>query len=219
MAEYSGIHLHNIKYFCLHHNLAIERKKYINELLYEQNIIHCEWVESFLPDCKEIITHKKINTIHASNGSYLNNSELSCFLKHKQAIEILSKQENNIYGFIFEDDIKKPDFDLASCLRIFINEMNTINSDLIFIGSYTGYHISSEKICLFCSESTKTRCAHAYLLNSQIAKKILPLLYEIYLPFDWQLNDIIEKLKIKSCWTFPHILQRTEQKEIKSLLR
>lgn len=206
-----------MKFYCLHHTPAIDRKEYLLDFFNKENI-NPTWIENYLPDCEEVQLYKnKVFSQHAANGVYLNDAEVSCFLKHCQAIENIAA--NNEVSVILEDDIEVPNFSLLEfCKDI---EKACRNDLIIFIGSYTGSDLlsSSNEARLFISPYFKSRCAHAYMMNATTARKISLELNNILMPFDWQLNYIIDKLKLTVGWTAPHINQRTEKGQIKSLLR
>jgi GR25 family glycosyltransferase involved in LPS biosynthesis len=207
-----------MKFYCLHHSPAIERKQYLLKAFEAQEILP-EWIESYLPDSSEVNSQGNIFSYHAANGSFLNKAEISCFLKHKEAIARIAS--GGEHGIILEDDIENPDFSIKEVcdgLREYCAD-----DVIIFIGSFTGADLPSLagklKFQILMSKSFKSRCAHAYMLNSNTAKKILPELETIVMPLDWQLNHIIDKLELNVGWTSPHINQRTEKGYIKSLLR
>jgi len=206
-----------MKFYCLHHTPAVDRKEYLLDLFNKENI-NPTWIENYLPDCDEVKFYKnKVLSHHSANGNSLNDAEVSCFLKHCQAIENIAS--NNEVGVILEDDIEAPDFSL---LQLCENMERVCRDDLIiFIGSYTGSDLfqSSPEVQLFISPYFKSRCAHAYMMNSKTASKISLEIKNILMPFDWQLNHIIDKLNLTVGWTAPHINQRTEKGNIKSLLR
>jgi len=207
-----------MKFYCLHHTPAIERKEYLLKA-FEAQEISPEWIESYSPDSPEVNNKGIIFTRHAANGNFLNKAEISCFLKHKEAISRIASSGE--HGIIFEDDIENPDFSIKEvCYGL--KEYCT-DDVLIFIGSFTGADLPSVKgklkFQIIMSKSFQSRCAHAYMLNSNTAKKILSELESIILPLDWQLNNIINKLGLNVGWTTPHINQRTEKGQIESLLR
>jgi GR25 family glycosyltransferase involved in LPS biosynthesis len=204
-------------FYCLHHLPAIDRKIYLSNMFKKQSI-EINWIEDFLPDCEKVKNQEKVFSQHAANGHYLNDAEISCFFKHAHAIEKIA--HSNDIGVIFEDDIENPDFDL----KIFCESISQYSKDncIIFIGSYTGADLipqNQKNYEIYFSKNFKSRCAHAYMLNSNVAKNILQELNKIILPFDWQLNHIIEKLNLNVGWTAPHINQRTEKGKLQSLLR
>jgi GR25 family glycosyltransferase involved in LPS biosynthesis len=204
-----------MKFYCIHHDEAIDRKEYINNHFGYLNI---EWITSYRPDSTFIQQHNKVYCEHAANRSYLNNNELSCYYKHFDAIKTIANSQED--GFVFEDDILAVDYDLLDITNHFRNLINLNECDILFVGSYNGYDMeyhSEPYIC--CNSSTLSRCAHAYIITNKCATKITNYLSNIVAPLDWQLNYAIQALQLKSCWSYPHIYQRTEQNKLKSLLR
>lgn len=206
-----------INFFCVHHAPAIERKKYLFPF-FEKEKLEINWIEDFLPDSQEVLNINKIFSDHSANGSYLNNAEISCYLKHLKALILTSKSKNN--SLIIEDDIEIPDFSLNKyCKKIesdFINQ----DGDILFIGSFTNYDIPFDFPNEIVHEKwMQSRCAHCYLITNKAAIKIIDYMSNITAPFDWQLNYAIEKFNLKCFWSKTHINQRTEKGMIASLLR
>lgn len=208
----------NIKYFCIHHSPASERKQYLAPFI-ESNNLNINWIEDFLPTDECVLKHQRIFCNHSANGNYLNKSEISCFMKHRLAINNFLKSGED-HALIFEDDIEIPNFDFLNLISKTCDHFKKNKGDILFIGSMTGMDIRlSEFGSIFCSKDLTSRCAHCYLLSRDSAQKIYPLLEKIIAPFDWQLNFIIKQNNLLSCWSSPHINQRTEKGLIKSLLR
>lgn len=206
-----------MKYYCTHHTPATDRKQYITENFIKTYNLNVIWIEDYLPTDIRITEHFRVFCKHAANGSFLNNAELSLFYKHKLAIELINNSQE--FGVIIEDDIAKPDFDLVSFVTTFTKAMQDNNIELLFIGSFGQCDIMSKKPILLCNEYTLSRCAHAYIVNPKICNKLLKHLDNVVAPIDWQLNYAIEELNLKSCWSYPHIYQRTEKHQIPSLIR
>ena len=204
-----------IDIYCLHHTPAKERKEY---LIANFNTSDWVWVEDYLPTEDFIKSHTKIYSEHAANRQgYLNNQEISLFYKHKLAISKISEKNN--FGLIVEDDIMTPEFNLIKTLDILIKLMDEADSDILFVGSYGNCDLKFEEPTLVCNNNTLSRCAHAYILNPKCSNIFLENLSTIKHPFDWQLNHIIDHLGLNSCWSYPHIYQRSEKKQTGSLLR
>jgi GR25 family glycosyltransferase involved in LPS biosynthesis len=204
-----------MKFYCIHHADAVDRKKYIDIHFKYLNI---KWITSYHPDSTFIQKHKRVYSKHAANHNYLNNNELSCYYKHFDAINnIVDSHEDS---FVFEDDILEVDYNLIDISSAFINLINLNNCDILFVGSYGEHDINHHnEPYIYCGLSTLSRCAHAYIITYDCAKKIQNYLTNISAPFDWQLNYAISDLNLKSCWSYPHLYQRTEKNQIQSLLR
>lgn len=204
-----------IKYYCIHHDLAIDRKQYITTHISLPNLI---WITDYKPLSGFIQNHPKIYCEHSANKEYLNKAELSCYYKHCLAIRNIANSHE--YGFVFEDDIEKPSFDILDMTQIFIDHMTKNSVDILFVGSFASYDLPQSVPFIVCNEFTKSsRCAHAYILNPKTASQIKDKLTDIKAPFDWQLNYLINEMSLKSCWSYPHIYQRTEKNLLDSLIR
>lgn len=209
-----------MQYYCLHHTPSTERKKYLINL-FDRQEISPEWIEDFLPDSDEVINFPTTKCIHSANPTgELNRAEISLCLKHVKALEKISTI--NDYGIIFEDDIDNPSFAIKEVLPILIDKLIHINGDILWIGSINTLHIqpkNSSDIIVYSSSQTKSRASHCYAIHSDVCKKVLEYYRDIKAPSDWQWNYTIDYFKLKSCWSYPHILQRSEQGTINSLLR
>lgn len=206
-----------MKYYCLHHLPEIARKQYLIDL-FEKQEIQVEWIEDFLPDHPVVVNHIPIHSEHSADGNgILNNAEISLILKHILFLEKLSK--TNDYGIVFEDDIQEFNFNLADTVPILINKMNQINGEILWIGSILSLDMMPrDTIEVISRKDTTSRASHCYMLHSDIAKKVWEYYREIKHPADWQWNDTIEHLNLKSCWSYPHINQRTNLGLIKSCI-
>ena len=121
----------DIDFYCIHHSPSIDRKLYMDELFFE-NSIHPIWITEFLPNCNEVINHKTIYSEHAANKQYLNDAEISLYLKQKLALELI--KSSNRVGVICEDDLEKPNFLLKKfCIEILDNFLEE-DGDILFIG-------------------------------------------------------------------------------------
>jgi GR25 family glycosyltransferase involved in LPS biosynthesis len=209
-----------MRYYCLHHTPAIDRKQYLLNF-FETHQLNVEWIEDFLPDSEIVLNHPKIESCHAANGSkILNNGEISLFLKHLLAIDKIRTIDD--YGVIFEDDIKDVDFNLNETISKFVELAQENSIDVLWIGSSDRYSCNlqpSEEPKILSNNNTKTRLTHCYMIHSNTAQKVYDEFANIKHPTDWQWNYVIDKLNLKSAWSYPHIYQRTDTKETPSLLR
>ena len=72
---------------------------------------------------------------------------------------------------------------------------------------------------ILSNHKTRNRLSHCYMIHSDTAQKIYNDYIDFKHPSDLQWDYIIEKFNLKSAWSYPHIYQRTDTKEIHSLLR
>jgi GR25 family glycosyltransferase involved in LPS biosynthesis len=207
-----------MKYYCIHHSPAKERKEYIQNNIIDIYNLDILWIEDYLPESDIINNHPKVYSKHSANRKYLNQAELSCYLKHKLAINTIVT--TNEYGFILEDDIKVPSFHLTDMVEAFLVQMKKIKCDILFVGSIASCDLNLTEPCILCNKNTIiSRAAHSYIISPNRANELVEYLNNIRAPLDLQINFAIEELNLKSGWSYPHIYQRTEKSEIKSLLR
>jgi len=203
-----------LKTFCLHHTGAPKRKEKLLPV-FDRLEIDVEWVEKFHPS--EIDT-SKLNLQHD-----LNMGEISLYLKHQYCYQ---QQKEHKYEniLVFEDDIILPEC-TAGVFDAFIDniikELDSIEGDLVFIGECC--NIKPKKIqpgqYVYYHPSYRSRCTHCYLSNYRCVDVITEELESITNAMDWRFNEIIEKRKLKSCYSHPSFLQSTESQQEPSLLR
>lgn len=209
-----------MKYYCLHHTPAVERKQYL-EIFFEQQGIKVEWIEDFLPTCEEVAQFsQKIKSKHAAKNGILNNGEISLLLKHSLALKKICTI--NDYAIIFEDDIQSVDFKFNDIACEFKDLVEKNNIDVLWIGSSPnhGYNMhKTDTASILVNSSTNARLSHCYMLHSKLALRIYEEYCDFKHPSDWQWNHIIDIFKLRSAWGYPHIYQRTDVRAIDSLLR
>lgn len=205
-----------MKYYCLHHSPAKERKDFLLPIFKKQEI-DVEWIEEFLPNCDIVLNHPKVPYVHAANKNFLNNAELSLVFKHCLAIEKICSI--NDYAIIFEDDLDDFDFKLKDILPHWISQFEEIHGDILWIGSVPYKNLPTNIITVYNNTFTKDRCSHCYMIHSRTANKVIDFYKDIKAPSDWQWNLAIDYFNLKSCWSFPHIYQRTDRNKLKSLIR
>jgi hypothetical protein len=211
-----------MKYYCLHHSPATERKQYALNFFHKHNI-DAEWIEDFLPDSETVINYPKVYSVHAANRSsslLLNNAELSLTLKHVLAIDRI--RTINDYAIIFEDDIKDVNFNFEKVVSKFVDLVEKQNVDILWIGSSDNHMCNlspSTEPKIVIHKNAKARLTHCYMINSNTANKVYNEFSNIKHPPDWQWNYVIDKLNLTSAWSYPHIYQRTDTNETPSLLR
>jgi hypothetical protein len=198
----------------MHHTPAKDRKKYISTHFK----FPIEFIEEYLPTDNFIKNHSKTSSNHSANGKgFLNDAELSLYYKHKLAIELVNKSQQ--FSLIIEDDIEKVDFNLELMTNLFIKLMIENDTDLLFVGSYGNSNLPFTNPGILCNQNTLSRCTHAYIINPKCSLQLINHLNNIKAPIDWQFNYAIQDLSLRSCWSYPHIYQRTERQKISSLIR
>jgi|688.fasta_scaffold30177_9 hypothetical protein len=204
-----------IQTYCLHHIPATDRKEY---LLKNFDTNNWHWITDYLPTDEQIVNHRRVSCEHSANKqNFLNAAELSLFYKHKLAIEIINQKQE--FSLIVEDDIERPNFDLQDTINIFLRMMLEHSTDILFVGSYGNCDLNLQSPNILCNNYTLSRCTHAYILNPKCSKMLSKYLADVKAPIDWQLNYAINDLNLKSCWSSPHLYQRTEKMHIASLIR
>jgi GR25 family glycosyltransferase involved in LPS biosynthesis len=206
-----------LDYYCLHHTPAIERKKYMNNLFF-QNEMAVNWICDFLPNSSEVENFPNVICEHAANKKYLNNAEKSLYLKHLLVFEKIIEKNN--YSAIFEDDVIAPSFNLKSFCESVLEKFHDKEGDFVFLGGLK-HQLKKDlnKEFIYTNTNLPSRCAHCYMINPKTAKLIFDFLCRPVAPFDWQLNYAIYKFNLKVYWTHTPILQKTEENLEKSLLR
>lgn len=207
----------SINYYCTHHYLATDRKEYIYSNIAKPYDIDISWIDQYKPECNFIKNHRMVFNVHAANKQFLNAAELSCYYKHYLAIRAIS--ESQVDGIIFEDDIEAPQFKFDETLTYLHRLMINQGCDILFVGSFGDHDLDYKEPVIIMNESTKSRCAHCYIVRCNIANVLQQYLFEPQMPLDWQLSYAIQDLGLRSGWSWPHIYQRTEKNKLKSLLR
>ena len=201
-----------LKSFCLHHTGAPERKLAL-EPRFKELGIEVEWVELFHPSTIDV---SSLNITHDG----LNLGEISLYLKHQYCYD---QQQKHGYEniLVFEDDIMLPDMDFWAYMDRVVKEFEEIQGDINFIGECCDIRpmgITADKY-VYHHPSYRSRCTHCYLSSHRCLEAMMSELPDISNAMDWRFNEIIEKHKLKSCYTHPSLYQTTESGQADSLLR
>jgi GR25 family glycosyltransferase involved in LPS biosynthesis len=145
----------------------------------------------------------------------LNMPEISCTIKHFEAIRRASEAPND-YSLILEDDIVLvEDFStkFESCL-----DATPPDWDAIFIGTGCGQWFQEIKLkglpsvegnpnC-FLMDHPATNCAEGYLLKKETAKKIYNGARPFHLISDWELAYQLYSSSAKVYWWHPSLIEQ-----------
>jgi len=194
--------------FCLHHPVLIDRKIKL-ETQFDQLNLRVEWVCNFSPTEISI----------PAGAQFKNINEYSLYLKQQYCIEQQIKRNLPLI-LVLEDDVILPN-NFVSFANQCLQEFKNIQGDFLSLG--TCCNIVAKNITpnknVYYDTDYRTRCAHCYVTTLHAAKTIYQHLTSNQCAFDFKLNQIIEKEKLKVCYAEPGILQATEEKLIKSSLQ
>jgi len=145
----------------------------------------------------------------------LNKAELSCTIKHIEAIRLVAEGEEDI-GLVLEDDAIPNTSDFLNLLDKIV-ESGGSEWDSIFLGTGCGLSFIAAKLNegherinnhLLKVQHPVTNCAEAYLLRKSSAQK----LYEAIIPFnlvsDWELAYHFYNLNMNVYWGTPPLFQQ-----------
>lgn len=154
----------------------------------------------------------------------LNDAEISCTLKHVEALK-RSAEISNSFSLIVEDDILPTRYYLSKLKKV---TKKNHDWDVLFLGQGISKNFILKKIKKKFRFGLRTyevnhpasNCAEAYLIKSEVAKKI----YDNILPFtlisDWELAYQFYKLDLNVKWLYPPIFfQGSKSGKYKSELR
>ncbi len=197
--------------------------EYITE--YDQEDLATTNLNDFYLD--DEATYLKKSKLWSQDNAYrrLNNAEISCTLKHFQAIK-KSSESNHEVSLIIEDDV----LIFSKFFKSKLKKVLRLDSDwdLLFIGQGISKNFILKNINkkgelkskLYEVEHPATNCAESYLIKKNAAKKI----YKNMLPFnmisDWELAFQIYDLDLRVKWLYPPIFyQGSKSGKYKSELR
>lgn len=212
MIAYSPNKFQIDKIFCLHHTDAFYRKNNLIPIFIKNNV-NVQWVEHFHP---KDIDKSQLNITHK-----LTDAEISLFLKQKWCVEQQVEHGLNRVVILEDDVIIPDDLNFSAYLHIIFTEFEQMQGDVLNIGEAFGMcpTITFSHKYVYHEPHFTTRCAHAYALSLNCAKQIVNDLNEIDDAWDWKLNKMISKYRLKSCYVQPGLLQGSVQGIEASLLR
>jgi GR25 family glycosyltransferase involved in LPS biosynthesis len=206
----------------MHYKSLVDRKKILKDF-FNRHAIELEWVEKYSPEevksqYRELVGEFKIDpnakavcqnqyTYYENAGRLITVPELSLYMKHKYAIN-QQYEKGYKHVLMLEDDVSLPENFIPYVNRC-IKEWDAFDADLLFLGAAHNFHVKDAKPeqYVYLNKNQLTRCTHAYIVNIKCAKKILDNSYPINWQWDFKLNEIIIKEKLKVCWAEPCIYQ------------
>jgi GR25 family glycosyltransferase involved in LPS biosynthesis len=212
------------KIYVLNHSDFINRRRFIENRLYSQNI-DFELVQTYHPNeidyDKEMAGWEKFEDIdilcttskYRNFSQKLNVGSLSLNLKHIWCYK--NQIENNYENvLILEDDADIPDnFKqyIEDNMEEFLKLKEEIGVGMMMLGNCFDFLTANKHERFnhtFYNVNQKTRCTHAYVINLDTTKKILSRFKNHNLPIDFKLAEIIQIEDIKVSWSEPSIWQK-----------
>lgn len=182
--------LNNLKIYIINLESRSDRKQQIETQLKTQNITNYEFIKA--------INGKELNVDDLQKQNIISKSDLKkgvygCYLSHYNVLQKIVNDPNVQYGIIFEDDIILSDNFIEKFNRIVTTIQNTQASwDILYLDincfndkCKKGNYISPT---IYYSEEMIWG-AQAYLVNKDVAKKLLNILMPIKTPYDVELME------------------------------
>ncbi len=197
--------------------------EYITE--YDQEDLATTNLNDFYLD--DEATYLKKSKLWSQDNAYrrLNNAEISCTLKHFEAIK-KSSESNHEVSLIIEDDV----LIFSKFFKSKLKKVLRLDSDwdLLFIGQGISKNFILKNINkkgelkskLYEVEHPATNCAESYLIKKNAAKKIFKNMLPFNMISDWELAFQIYDLNLRVKWLYPPIFyQGSKSGKYKSELR
>ena len=227
-----------LKIYIVHYTKLTDRKNYLDNLLKDKNI-EFEYINEFdqeelnqnnighyYKDDEDLFnTKSKIWNKKANKYYVLSNPEISCSIKHIEALRKIG-YSNKDFGLVLEDDAIPYNDDYLSQIEKILS--NTIKWDALFIGNGMGENFRNKKISykrFFPINNIKvshpaTNCLEAYIIKKEVARKIVDSILPFNLVIDWELAYQFYKLDLNIHWIKkPIFFQGTKENIYESTLR
>ena len=229
----------SLKIYIIHYSRLKERKKNIQLLLdplpidyefietYDRDDLENVDVTMFYEDNEKIFSEKvKLWGEKANEHSTMSESELSCSIKHIEALNKIS-HGNAEFNLILEDDVIPKYTNFLEQITSFLEKPS--EWDVLFIGEGMGENYRKTKIGLrrfnplkktFKMPHPATNCLEAYVVKKSSVITILDELTPINLVIDWELAYQFYKKKMNIYWSKKSIfIQGSKNNTYKSELR
>jgi len=230
---------YDLPVYVVHYTKLLKRKIYIENVLkvyfkkfkfikkYDKEDLYLDQNE-FSYEKNSIIFKNKIEELwEGQEAKYreLSNAEISCFLKHIEALKQASNSDYK-YSLIIEDDviISKNFYNKFNKL---LKNIEKFEWDVIFLGSGIGRQFIFKKLkhkIFFSSPQIvshpASNCADSYIIKKESAKILLKNLKTFHLSYDWEIAYQMYKLSFNVYWaTRPLFEQGSKTGNYRSELR
>ena len=133
---------------------------------------------------------------------------LSNTFQHFKAIQHISKQGENEYGLVLEDDVIYSDKIFTQIVTL-LNNIKTLEWDFLFLGQPSDQSVQQQMTSLNLNKmDTKDlvlHCCESYMLNTKTAKDILLNFFPIRFAYNIHLSYLVDKLNYNCYKVFPNI--------------
>lgn len=215
--------LNTDRVYIIHYTKLVNRKTHIDNLMKKYNIINYEYILDF---DKEVLTEEQImksyqvtqesfaNTIakvyKGSTPSRQHLGEISCCFKHREAIRKIAENCES-HGLIIEDDIITEE-DFGNLFNSYLSRTPD-DWDAIFMGSCCGLSAENKKESQVAhlKSHPATKCADAYLIKKDMAKKITETVKNFNSAWDWELAYQLYLHNAKVYWWEPALVSQGSQ--------
>lgn len=223
------------KIYVLHYTKLTKRKENLQKqfrhfgidveyiTLFDQEELNEELIAKNYDSSKESYD-KKIHPVYGPLSTphrLLNKAEISCTLKHKLAIQKISKECEN-YGLILEDDIFLAD----NFVELFDSFLSSTppDWDAIFMGCCAGLRVPveniKENVHAYKKNHPASKGGDSYLLKKELATKISRTMDKFVTISDWELSYQFHTHNANVYWWEPPlVIQGSEHGVYKSTLR
>lgn len=216
-----------MKTFIIHYTRLTQRKKLVDDQVaqhdldaeiitsYDKDDLSPEDINCFYQKNPHIYESKVAPLWNSNEFKYreLNLPEISCAIKHFEAIKKCSQSKHD-YSLILEDDaVLCSDFSVK--LEALLAETPS-DWDAVFIGSGCGewfqkYKLSQSKQVTnncFLVNHPATNCAEGYLLKKETAAKIYKKSIPFHLAGDWEIAYQLYKCNAQVYWRYPSLIDQ-----------
>lgn len=212
-----------MKAFIIHYTKLKERKDFIDYQLkdvdinfeyitnFDKDLLTNKIIDEYYEKCPKSYHEKTKNLWSRQDSRYkeLNLSEISCNLKHIEALKKASLLDES--SLIIEDDCCFVD-GYSEKIKNIKSELPE-DWDVVFLGSGCGDWFQKIKIksfidignCIYKANHPASNCTECFLIKPESAEKIYNNIKPFNLIIDWELSYIFYKLDMNIYWVYPSI--------------
>lgn len=196
------------KTYVCHWTKLVQRKEYMNDLLYRTGITDIEWVECYDKENwneEEIRKdYPKAFDVMTIDTRRMRNSEISLALKHCWIVRDISAKKYKS-ALVLEDDV--------NLCQNFVGNFNAFSSqlpedwDVCWVGSCCDIHapmVPNKQVY----PGDRSRCTHAFMVSLNGANKMIPMLSTLDAPADHFYNKLIREIPLNNYWFEPSLAEQ-----------